>query len=85
MKKLFAILLGAALLLLLVGCTDTSEAVELQPFMVKVEECNSFSVCYQYDTKVMYAISNGVNNTGTVTVLLNADGTPMVWEGADVG
>lgn len=84
MKKLFAILFGAALLLLLVGC-NPSEEVKMQPFMVRVEDCGDFYICYQIDTKVMYAVSVGAQNRGTVTVLLNADGTPMVWEGADVG
>ena len=38
-------------------------------------------IVYHKDTKVMYAISNGQYNRGTVTLLVNADGTPMIWEG----
>ncbi len=84
MKKLFAILCGAALLLLLVGC-NPNEEVKMQPFMVKVEECGSFYICYQRDTKVMYAVSCSSYSRGNVSVLLDADGTPMLWEGADLG
>ena len=38
-------------------------------------------IVYDKDTKVMYSISNGARNRGTLTVLLNADGTPKIWEG----
>lgn len=37
-------------------------------------------IVYDKDTKVMYSISNGTYNRGTPTVLLNADGTPKIWE-----
>lgn len=32
---------------------------------------------------IMYAISDGYYNHGTFTVLLNPDGTPMLWESED--
>ena len=38
-------------------------------------------IVYDKDTKVMYSISNGIYNRGIPTVLLNADGTPKIWEG----
>lgn len=31
--------------------------------------------------KVMYAVSGGAYNNGTFTLLVNPDGTPMLWEG----
>ena len=37
-------------------------------------------VVYHKDTKVMYAVSRAPNNIGTYTLLVNADGTPMIWE-----
>ena len=37
-------------------------------------------IVYEKNTKVMYAISIGDYNRGNVTVMLNADGTPMLWE-----
>ena len=39
-----------------------------------------YQIVYHKDTKVMYAISDGAYNRGTFTVMLNADGTPMVYE-----
>lgn len=48
---------------------------------IELEVGSSYKVVYHKDTKVMYAISCGYYNCGTFTVMLNADGTPMVYEG----
>lgn len=50
---------------------------------ILLEDNNStgYKIVYHKDTKVMYAISCGYYNCGTFTVMLNADGTPMVYEG----
>lgn len=40
----------------------------------------SFYVVYHKDTKVMYAVSASGNNYGNFTLLVNPDGTPMLWE-----
>nr|DAU37863.1 MAG TPA: hypothetical protein [Caudoviricetes sp.] len=41
----------------------------------------TYCVGYDRDTGVMYSMSNGYYNNGTLTMLVNADGTPKVWEG----
>ena len=48
---------------------------------VVVEDGTTYSIVYHKDTKVMYAISDGAYNYGTFTVMLNPDGTPMLYEG----
>lgn len=40
-----------------------------------------YCVGYDRDTGVMYCMSNGYSNSGTLTMLVNADDTPKVWEG----
>lgn len=47
-------------------------------------EGRDYDVVYHKDTKVMYAISHGKYNTGNFTLLVNADGTPMVYEESEV-
>ena len=47
---------------------------------IELEVGSSYKIVYHKDTKVIYAISCGYNNCGTFTVMLNADGTPMVYE-----
>ena len=69
------------------GCTSTrAEAKEVDD----VDDGNTFIlvdadyycwIVYHKDTKVMYAVSRSGYNAGTYTVLVNADGTPMIWEG----
>ena len=40
-----------------------------------------YRVGYDRDTGVMYSMSTGRDNYGTLTLLVNADGSPKVWEG----
>lgn len=82
---LAAFLIIASSALMFVGCAANpteSMVVEDTPstFMV-VERAASWIIVYHKDTKVMYAVSNSGYNCGNFTLLVNADGTPMVWEG----
>ena len=89
MKKLIAFLMAIALCAcLFVGCggspvSQSSSYNEDQASMfVSVEYVSeNWRVVYHRDTKVMYVVSTGSYNRGTFTVLLNPDGTPMIWEG----
>ena len=38
-------------------------------------------IMYDNRTKVMYSVSYGRYIEGTLTVLVNADGTPLLWKG----
>lgn len=44
------------------------------------DDYNAYDVVYHKDTKVMYAVSHSCYNIGTFTVLVNPDGTPMLYE-----
>jgi hypothetical protein len=58
-----------------------SKVVEDEPSMfILVESSSLWYVVYHRETKVMYAVSNGYYNMGSFTVLVNADGTPMLYE-----
>lgn len=91
-KKIKRILAGIAAFLIVVSCVSfctgcakneaESVAVEDTPSMfVEVERAGSWRIVYHKNTKVMYAVSFGTYNCGTFTLLVNADGTPMLWEG----
>lgn len=90
MKKIFLI---CALLLSLLLCSCGSQMLTEEEvskgntsnisMFVQVEDGNGYKIVYHRNTKVMYAISDGQYNMGTFTVLLNADGTPMLWEGTE--
>ena len=48
--------------------------------LVKVETGEDFDLFVDKNTKVIY-IYNKTSYQGGLTVMLNADGTPMLWEG----
>ena len=83
MKKILALMI-VALVVVMAGCSEGSEiedkSAERSNF-VKVEDNYNWYIVYHKETKVMYAVSRGSNNCGTFTLLVNADGTPMIWEG----
>ena len=81
MKKVIAILL---ILLMLVGCGKNerakSESGEDKRF-VTIETAWGYLIVADRETGVMYAVSNGVYNRGTFTLLVDEDGNPLIWDG----
>lgn len=49
--------------------------------IVEGGEFKGYLIAYHKETKVMYAVSNAAYNTGNFTVMLDADGKPLLWEG----
>lgn len=85
MKKLKIIVPAIALAgVLLSGCAANfaeTKVIEDKPSMfIMVENGPTWDVYYHRDTKVMYVVSDGSNTYGNFTVLINPDGTPMLWE-----
>ena len=84
---LAAFLIILSIMLTFAGCTSIkAEAKEVDD----TDDGNTFIlidadyycwIVYHKDTKVMYAVSRSGYNAGTYTLLVNADGTPMIWEG----
>jgi len=86
MKKALLIVCIVVLCFALAGCGTTVERETQAPNKVKsmfviVEEALLWCVVYDRETKVMYAVSYGTHNSGTFTMLVNADGTPKLWKG----
>lgn len=80
MKKVLAIVI---VLLMLVGCAKTEKA-KGQSFVSRfmtVETTISWRVVVDRETRVLYTVSLGTNNIGVFTVLVDADGKPLLWEG----
>ena len=83
---LAAFLIVASIVLMFTGCASIrTEAKEVEETgdgntFVLVDADYYCWVVYHKDTKVMYAVSRSPNNIGTYTLLVNADGTPMIWE-----
>lgn len=82
MKKLKIVLLGTMILgglLLLTGCSTTSESASNERF-VTISDEGTFKIVYDRETKVQYAVSNCSSNYGTVTLLVDADGKPLLYQ-----
>ena len=89
MKKKLLILVSLAILTF-TGCScakvetvneqNTAEETSSSMF-VEVENTSIWKVVYHKDTKVMYTVSYSGYNSGNFTLLVNPDGTPMVYEG----
>lgn len=80
MKRIIAIVL---ILLMLAGCAKT-EKVKEQSFVSRfmtVETTGSWRVVVDRETRVLYAVSLGTYNIGVFTVLVDADGKPLLWKG----
>lgn len=78
-KKILAAILTATLLI--AGCSDTENVSAGQDnTMVLVESELNYSIYADKDTGVMYLYIGSVSGGG-LTVMLNADGTPKIWQG----
>lgn len=86
-KKHWLALVGALIALMCIaslgGCATVAETKDMaaDSRFVVVEKTSIWRVVYDKDTKVMYAISYGGYNCGTFTLLVDADGNPLLWSG----
>ncbi len=84
LKKVIGILL---LCLFLTGCSnqkmitikDFSQSSPISMFIV-IENGYFYKVVYHRETKVMYIMSKGPYNCGNFTVMVDADGLPLLYE-----
>lgn len=85
MKKTFVVLMMiVAMAFGLIGCHDDSQPRELESVdgssFLMVEDGVNYDIVYHKETKVMYIVSGGQYNRGNFTVMVNADGTPVIYK-----
>lgn len=84
MKRLLVMILS---MVLLTGCSGGAPGFHKSDNMfVYIQEAdgyNCYDIVYHRDTKVMYVVSHSSYNIGTFTVLVNPDGTPMLYNDAE--
>ena len=84
MKRLVLVFLLVVAVLTISGCSDgmyEEPRADASKMFVRVEDCGSFDIMYDKDTKVMYTVSSSRYPYGNITLLVNADGTPKLWKG----
>jgi hypothetical protein len=80
MKKKIMLAVIAAAVLGLAGCgTDIAELPE-ESMMIIVDHTTGYTIYANKETGVMY-FCRGEGYGKSVCVMLNADGTPQIWEG----
>ena len=68
--------------LFFVGCDNTNNSAKADDSVFITVLCKSeYQIVYDKETKVMYAMSDGSYNRGSFVMLVNADGTPKLYEG----
>lgn len=77
--SLIACIVFSAFIYGIVTRTNESVPFDSATFDI-VSNGDDFKIVYNRLTKVMYSVSDGTNNSGVFTVLVNPDGTPMLWE-----
>lgn len=85
-RKVILMLVLILALSVFAACTMATVPMEEQEpnyksMFVVVEITSSWKVVYHKDTRVMYAVSNYSHNAGHFTLLVDADGNPLLWEG----
>ena len=83
MKKILLIIMALLVVILLSGCSTMEKVPEKgqsSTFMI-YEDYPSGDILVDGDTHVMYWMSASAYNYGTLTLLVNADGSPKIWNG----
>lgn len=75
-----ALMVGCAIEICSTPASASEEVVQPITF-IEVGEVDFGKIVYCKQTKVMYIYSFSSYNCGSYTLLVNADGSPMIWEG----
>ena len=84
MKKIIStIVILIMILFTMISCNicQSESSIESSRMFVTIEKSVFYDIVYNKDTGVMYAISNYSNNRGNFTLLVNSDGSPMIYGG----
>ena len=87
--KYILLIITALTILLATGCAEVKNKTEQEPVNAsrfeRVEYTGIWDIVADRETDVMYAVSRGVYNQGTFTLLVDADGKPLLWRGETDG
>lgn len=84
-RKIILILVIAFALGVFTACTKAPITLEDQEqnyesMFVIVEDTTLWKIVYHKETRVMYAVSYSSYNRGTFTLLVDAEGNPLLWD-----
>ena len=82
-KRILTIIITTMMMFSLAGCATTeirSDGINTTSMFVIIEQTGAWDVVYHKETKMMYVISEGYYNQGTFTLLVDAEGNPLLYE-----
>ena len=82
MKKILFLALTPIIICCMTACGGIEvkeEEKQEESRFVRIEKNGYFITVYDKNTKVQYAVSEGYYNMGTVTVLVDAEGKPLLY------
>lgn len=79
-KIIFASILILISILILCSC-EAPISEDIEGDLKTVQNCDGGNIMVDSTTGVMYWMSTTGYNYGTLTLLVNADGTPRIWSG----
>lgn len=78
-RKIILVIISTAMLFCLCGCTTESVA-ETEKRFITISNEGTFYIVYDKETKVEYALSASSYNYGVLTVLVDAEGKPLLYK-----
>lgn len=82
--KHILIIITVLTILLATGCAKVENKPEQEPVDVsrfeRVEYTAVWEIVADRETGVMYAVSRGMYNQGVFTLLVDAEGKPLIWD-----
>lgn len=81
MKKVIFSLILVVMLIILTGCTDVVAEEEKRFIKISDEGAYGVSVYYDKQTKVEYAMRNNDRGGTSLSLLVDAEGKPLLYEG----
>lgn len=76
---LIASLIGLAMIF--AGCSGEKAEASNESRFMKIESNFNWLIYADRETGVMYAVSTGVYNSGNFTLLVDANGDPLIYKG----
>lgn len=83
MKRIILVVMFVITVMTAVACGCSNVNSESKSMFTIVEGdtlSKTYMIVYHNDTKVMYAVSDSGHSAGIFTVMVNPDGSPMLWK-----
>lgn len=79
MKKILCVTLIGIMLCCMTACETLDVEAKEQSRFVQIDKNKWFIIVYDRTTKVQYAVSDGYYNMGTITMLVDSEGKPLLY------